>query len=111
MQVSVAQSSQSVFNVSVSNSIKQIDIGNFNRNLTYNRQQAWERVRGEFSSSVTQINVEQHGRPQLFVRGSVQELAWVFDVKLSVGGQPDVRRVVVGAISGNILENLSTIVH
>ena len=109
LQVSVLQSHQSVFNVN--SSIKTIDVENFNRNLTYNQAQAWERVRSEFSSSVTQINVEQHGRPQLFVRGSVQELAWVFDVRLSVGGQPDVRCVVVGAISGNILENLSTIVH
>ena len=50
------------------------------------------------------------GRPQLFVRNSVQELAWVFDVRLT-GSRPDVRRVVVGGVSGNILEDYSTIVH
>ena len=110
LQVSVNQDDQGVFNVN--NSLKEINIENFNSNLNYSQEQAWQRVRNEFSSSVTQINAERYGAPQFFVRGSVQELAWVFDVRLSsITGRPDVRRVVVGGISGNILENLSTIVH
>ena len=109
LQVSVNQTDGSVF--SVINSLKVINVESFHSSLNYNQEQAWERVRSGFPSA-TQINAEQHGRPQLFVRGSVQELAWVFDVRTpSVTGQPDVRRVVVGGVSGNILENLSTIVH
>ena len=108
LQVSVLQDNESVFNIN--DSIKKIDVANFNRNLNYSREQAWQRIRGEFSSPITQINAAQYETPQLFVRNSVQELAWVFDVRLT-GNRPDVRRVVVGGISGSILENLSTIVH
>ncbi len=106
LQISVLQDSQSVFNVN--NSMKEINVENFNTNLNYDREQAWERLRSELSSATTQINAEQYQRPQLFIRNSVQELAWVFDVRFS---QSDVRRVVVGGVSGSILENFSTIVH
>ena len=108
LQVSVLQENQGVFNVN--NSIKEINVENFDTNLNYSREQAWERVRNEISSATTQINAAQYMRPQLFVRNSVQELAWVFDVRLT-GAQSDVRRVVVGGVSGTILESLSTIVH
>ena len=108
LQVSVLQDNESVFNIN--DSIKKIDIENFNTSLNFTQEQAWERVQNQISSPITRINLDQHTRPQLFIRGSVQELAWIFDVRVT-GNRPDVRRVVVGGVSGNILENLSTIVH
>ena len=113
VKVSAIRNNQ-VFNVN--NSIKIIDEENFDTNLVYNRDQAWIRIQNEFSSSVNQLNAENYRQPQLFVRSSpgdsdfVQELAWVFDVSVN-SGKPDVRRVIVGGISGNILSQIMTIVH
>lgn len=113
LKVSVIRENQ-VFNVN--NSVKPIDEENFDTNLAYNRDEAWGRIQNEFSSSVSQLNAELYRRPQLFINGSpgddnfIQELAWVFDVAVN-SGRPDVRRVIVGGISGNILSQVSTIVH
>ena len=120
LQVTVNQDSVSVF--SVNNSIKEFDTQNFNLDTqqqacsSYNREQAWQRVKDEFpSSTITDITmtdptIEAYQRPQLFVKDSVQELAWIFSVKLT-GNQSDSRHVLIGCISKNPLYNMSKIVY
>ena len=66
LQLSVLQDSQSVFNVN--NSMKEINVENFNTSLNYDRDQAWERLRNELSSATTQINAEQYGKASTFCK-------------------------------------------
>ncbi len=120
LRVSVLQDNQSVF--SVINSLKEINMEDFNTNLNYDREQAWDEcLKNERclqkealspTTQITQINTEKHRSPQLFVRveNPVQELAWVFDVKLE-GNQSDVMRVVVGGVSGERLVKRSTLTY
>ena len=124
LQVSVNQDGGSVF--SVNNSIKEVDTQNFNLDVqkqacsNYNRQQAWQRawqhVKDKFPSStitditMTDSTIEEYERPQLFVKDSVQELAWIFSVKLT-GNQSDSRHILIGCISKEPLYDMSRIVY
>ena len=119
LQVSVNQTDGSVF--SVINSLTEINMENLNLDVqrqacsNYNREQAWQRVRDMFPSAttitditMTDTTIEEYEKPQLFVEDSVQELAWIFSVKLTVS-QLDVKRVLIGCISMKPLYNQSTL--
>jgi len=106
MQVSVNKKDNSIFQVN--NSLR--EVGDFERNIRYNKAQDWTVVQGVFREKIERS--DSNSQPVIHAESGADksELAWVFQVKV-FGEDFDVREVVIGAISGEVLENTKLLVH